>query len=682
MEGADRLDRPPGLSYVGAVLRGGAPARGRGRGRGGVPPQQHLPVAQNAIQNAGGSRVQRTQSTRRTRRNNPTFRLPVLHQACKLGDDISRFLVSEAEINQVDHVGRNALTFAYRRARTLKDLTPLHLLMNHKDTELWVLNDDHQGRRVPLAIQAFHDRYKFGEEALIELISSSSFPIADQDAQGLNIIDHLCSVDHFLPVLNVALNQPAAAINSSAVFTAIRKDQFEALRALIAKGLPLDTYEVNTGHQPIHVACELGKWGWIDALVAAGADVNSPNLSGDTPVMVAMRKDLTITVGKLLEREGIDASRCNHEGQDLLHLFLLNLATKKQISAHCAGALIKLLNLNQIPLTSYDDDYVIDRLQPLNDWIPCDWMDKVLTKLSLETLKSIAAPLNITTDDDLKMGFLISPQTIAAAFLIDEPDYRGRLLNNLKSLFPLAAGEILEDDQGEWNQESGQLVPWVSYALWYTRPKEGVIFAEWLLSLGLDPDNIARVTDELPSKVEVRRELEASTKQVLTDCSLAALEERVSSYQKMANVGEFTSHTARAAFSTFRTQSNILTLATALNGVNVTATLEALKGASKTITALPVSGMKVDESNQSRDIGTLVMLLVPPDQSVNAANWLTEKLGLTSERGLSVLYDIGFDSEEDFEKHGISFTAFESNPDEQERQRILNFIAEQCKKGK
>lgn len=132
----------------------------------------------------------------------------------------------------------------------------------------------------------------------------------------------------------------------SAVHTAVRNNHFEALQAMIKKGINVNVTEDSpavAGTTPLHVACEHGFPRMVQILMDAGADDTMKNIKEETPAHIAVSKKISYKEIKDAERVEMLRSLRNidipgREGQTPL---MFAQARELYISAQVSPVLIE-----------------------------------------------------------------------------------------------------------------------------------------------------------------------------------------------------------------------------------------------------------------------------------------------------------------------------------------------------
>jgi palmitoyltransferase ZDHHC13/17 len=101
---------------------------------------------------------------------------------------------------------------------------------------------------------------------------------------------------------------------------AVRKNFYRICQLLIDHGADM-TVRSNTGLDVIHLACQLGNMEMLFLLLSSGANPNSLNDVGDTPLMAVINgKEFNIDMIRLLLRMGADITIQNpSNGNNALH---------------------------------------------------------------------------------------------------------------------------------------------------------------------------------------------------------------------------------------------------------------------------------------------------------------------------------------------------------------------------
>lgn len=124
------------------------------------------------------------------------------------------------------------------------------------------------------------------------------------------------------------VNAVGGAFSETGLTWAAREDgltkdvlTLEMLHALLAApGLDLNVASKIGGDTPLHWVARHGRLDLVQALLAAGANVNAADLHGTTPLMWAARNGHLPTVLALLVAQGVDVNAANERGETALTL--------------------------------------------------------------------------------------------------------------------------------------------------------------------------------------------------------------------------------------------------------------------------------------------------------------------------------------------------------------------------
>ncbi len=167
------------------------------------------------------------------------------------------------------------------------------------------VRDEH--RRTPLHVAAYGKHH----DAMRALVSAGANPNAlERDRYDIATI---AAVANDVPTLRLALELGCSAKNvtsryaGTALIAAAHLGHAEVVRTLIKAGAPLDHVN-NLGWTALIESIVLGDGGarhteTLNALVAAGANVNLADRNGQTPLALARRRGYAEMV-KILERAG------------------------------------------------------------------------------------------------------------------------------------------------------------------------------------------------------------------------------------------------------------------------------------------------------------------------------------------------------------------------------------------
>lgn len=152
---------------------------------------------------------------------------------------------------------------------------------------------------------------------------------------------------------------------NTALHLALASRHTGVVNALLQAGARVTAVSNNNGESPLHVACKENDPDAVERLIQKAADVNTKDVEGNTPLMVAASRGLSGNVEKLLEVEGIDLDAQNGKGETALilaareHTEALRQLLDKGASADISD------KTGQIPLHKAADQENIEALKVL-----------------------------------------------------------------------------------------------------------------------------------------------------------------------------------------------------------------------------------------------------------------------------------------------------------------------------
>lgn len=149
------------------------------------------------------------------------------------------------------------------------------------------------------------------------------------DADGCSLL-HWAAINNrvgialYLIERGADVNTQGGLLNETPLHWAVRMNFYRICQLLVERGADM-TVRSNAGFDVLHLACQQGNLETIFVLLSLGADPNTPNDKGDTPLITLLHtKDVNLDIIRLMLRMGADVTIQNPStGNNALHALCL-----------------------------------------------------------------------------------------------------------------------------------------------------------------------------------------------------------------------------------------------------------------------------------------------------------------------------------------------------------------------